>query len=170
MIEICGSKIQHNPKTGDQVRVSLWDLYWDLIFGIEWDRFSNHWYDFGKKIENLDFRGCSETFLRTFDPEHFKLVFLLVVYLNHVTSLEWGHSMYRWFNPAPCNNVTSHLYHLTSHLYHLTWHHSVWKTDFRFGCSQNGLTRTSVLHHYRQNIPYLYNKLVIVFLQPIGCI
>ena len=122
------------------------------------------------KIEKLDFRGCSETFLRTFDPEHFKLVFLLVVYLNHVTSLEWVHSMYRWFNPAPCNTVTSHLYHLTSHLYHLTWHHSVWKTDFRFGCSQNGLTRTPVLHHYRQNIPYLYNKLVIVFLQPIGCI
>ena len=143
------------------LRFDFWDRVRPFFEPLEW---------FWEKIEKLDFRGCSETFLRTFDPEHFKQVFLLVVYLNHVTSLEWVHSMYRWFNPAPCNTVTSHLYHLTSHLYHLTWHHSVWKTDFRFGCSQNGLTRTSVLHHYRQNIPYLYNKLVIVFLQPIGCI
>ena len=52
VIEICGSKIQQNPKTGDPVRVSLWDLDWDLIFGIEWDRFSNHWNDFGKKSKN----------------------------------------------------------------------------------------------------------------------
>ena len=112
VIEIYGSKIQHTQKTGDPVsltvRPGLILDFWNRVrpffaqpIWIEW---------FWDKIEKFDFREFSETVLRTFQPEHFKLVVLLAVYLNHVTSLEWLHSMYKCVYTAPSNTVWRHIY------------------------------------------------------------
>ena len=110
VIEIYGSKIQHTQKTGDPVslivRPGLILDFWFRVRPFFAQPIWNEW--FWDKIENFDFREFSETVLRTFQPEHFRLVFLLAVYLNHVTSLEWLHSM--CVNKTPSNTVWRHIY------------------------------------------------------------